>query len=468
MSSLTVLHGLPYTPASRQLVHVPSHFLAVLVIAAIVLPPGRSAAQEASAVLTLEEAITLARASNRETQIARLDELDAADDRAALGTERLPRFDLRVVQGGILTPLEFSFRQGAFGAFPATGPIPAADLTVDSPRHFSTGVLFTAVQPLTQLRTIAVGEKLAALGQELAAERRRRVELGVVANVKRAYYGLRQVAAGLAAAREAVAQLEELDRVVRDYVDREVALPADHLVVRTERARVDQTIVRLQNLQATLAERLNALIGRDLRTPFSIVHEFPAMPQDYRLDQALDRAKAARPALREAALQVQRAAEDVRLTDRQRIPEIGVGFSFGRLFNVDVLPHTFAAVGLVARWEPFDWGRRSLEGAGKARTLEQARLALEETDAQVTLDVGMKYRAVREAESALRVADLSRETAAERLRVATARYSVESALLKDVLEAQTALARAAQEYQAALAAFWTARADLEEAIGDGP
>jgi outer membrane protein TolC len=37
-----------------------------------------------------------------------------------------------------------------------------------------------------------------------------------------------------------------------------------------------------------------------------------------------------------------------------------------------------------------------------------------------------------------------------------------------VLEAQTAMARATQEYEQALGAFWTARADLEQAIGDQP
>ena len=68
----------------------------------------------------------------------------------------------------------------------------------------------------------------------------------------------------------------------------------------------------------------------------------------------------------------------------------------------------------------------------------------------------------------LRVARLARETAAERLRVTTERYRVESALLRDVLEAQTALARATQEYEQAVGAFWTARADFEQAIGDQP
>ena len=80
----------------------------------------------------------------------------------------------------------------------------------------------------------------------------------------------------------------------------------------------------------------------------------------------------------------------------------------------------------------------------------------------------MKARKASEARQFLRVTQLARDTAAERLRVTTERYRVESTLLRDVLEAQTAMARATQEYEQALGAFWTARADLEQAIGDQP
>jgi outer membrane protein TolC len=39
-------------------------------------------------------------------------------------------------------------------------------------------------------------------------------------------------------------------------------------------------------------------------------------------------------------------------------------------------------------------------------------------------------------------------------------------LLKDVLEIQTSLADANHRYQAALLAYWTARADFEKALGE--
>jgi outer membrane protein TolC len=439
------------------------NFLLIVVLGLVCPSPSR--AQDTGAILTLDQAIGTALDNNRLSKINAIGEARAADGVTALSTERLPKFGLKVFEGGVLSPITLSFAQGAFGTFPSTGPIPFADTTVASPRALSTAIVFTAVQPLTQLWQVATGERLLKLNQQLAEEKTRAARLTVVGDVRRTYFGLQQVGAGLAAAREALTQLDELDRVVAEYVAREVALPADHLAVRTEHARVAQSIVTMRNLEATLKERINLLMGRELSTPFVAAGEFAAAATDLDLEAAVTTARAQRPAVREAALNVQRATEDARLTEQKRLPDIGVGIGVVRLFNVAVLPETVAAAGLLVNWEPFDWGRRRLERTDKARVLEQARLAQQEAEAAVTLDVNAKYRKVAETGSALQVAELARQTAAERLRVTTDRYRIEAALLKDVLEAQTAVARTIQEYQQALGAYWTARADLDEAIG---
>jgi hypothetical protein len=81
--------------------------------------------------------------------------------------------------------------------YPSTGPIPFGDVSVDSPRRLGTAILFTAVQPVTQLRKLAHGETLLKLDGDIAAERTRERRQAVVADVRRAYYGLQQTRAGL-------------------------------------------------------------------------------------------------------------------------------------------------------------------------------------------------------------------------------------------------------------------------------
>ena len=439
--------------------------IALSVLAGIALAVPRALAQERPAELSLERAIDLALESNRPARIAALAEDRADDEIEALRTRRLPTFDLKVLEGGFLSPLEFSFQQGSLGTYPATGPIPFADITVNSPRRLATGIMFGAVQPLTQLRTIAQGEKLLALGRDVAAEQTRGERQKLVAEVKRAYYGLQQTRAGLVAVDAASRQLEELERVVGSYVEAEVALPGDHLAVRTEQSRLALQRLTLQNLDATLMERINVLIGRDLTITFE-VPELPAASSVPDLTGAIAQAKASRPEVREAGLNAERATEDRRLQQLERTPDVSLAFSYLRTFNVDVVPHNVAAAGVIVSWEPFDWGRRRFEGDAKVRTLEQARLGVEEAAALVELDVRVKHRTLVETRERLGLRTLERDTAAERLRVATDRYRVEASLLRDVLEAETALATAVQNYQQALGEFWTALAEFEQSIGD--
>ncbi len=442
--------------------------IALSVLAGMALTVPRALAQGQPEELSLERAIDLALASNRPARIAALAEAKAGDDIEALRTQRLPKFDLKVLEGGFLSPLEFSFQQGSLGTYPATGPIPFSDVTVDSPRRLATGLVFGAVQPLTQLRRIAQGEKLLALGQDVAAEKTRSERQKLVADVKRAYYGLQQAKAGLVAVGQAGSQLEELERVVRSYVEAQVALPGDDLAVRTEQSRVALQRLTLRNLEATLTERINLLLGRDLTTAFA-VPELPAASSVPDLAGAIAQAKASRPEIRTAGLDARRAAEDRRLKQMERTPDVSLAFSYLRTFNVDVLPHNVAAAGVILSWEPFDWGRRGAEGEARTRTLEQATLGVQETEALIELDVRVKHRTLVEARQRLELRSLERETATERLRVATDRYRVEASLLRDVLEAQTGLATAVQDYQQALGEFWTAFAEFDQSIGDdGP
>jgi outer membrane protein TolC len=81
--------------------------------------------------------------------------------------------------------------------------------------------------------------------------------------------------------------------------------------------------------------------------------------------------------------------------------------------------------------------------------------------------VKTRFRKLEEVKSRVRVAELGRAAARERLEVQTARYGERVVLLADVLQAQAALASANDQQQTAVLAFWTARADFDRALGEG-
>src|SRR5258707_10449312 len=84
-------------------------------------------------ILTLDEAILLARSNNRDLKQFGF---DIEKQREALGeakTHLYPRFDTSVLAAELLTPLDFTIKKGQFGTFPGTGPIPGSNTNLHTP-----------------------------------------------------------------------------------------------------------------------------------------------------------------------------------------------------------------------------------------------------------------------------------------------------------------------------------------------
>jgi outer membrane protein TolC len=423
-------------------------------------------AQAPAPPLTLDDAVAQAIANSRLVKVAALDVGKADDELTAIRTRRLPTFDVKSLDGTIVAPLDFRFGQGVFGVFPQIGPVPGIDTTIRTDPRFLSVLTIQIAQPLTQLRKVALGEKVLSVGRQIAEERVRREEQDAANNVKHLYYGIVQAQGGLQADAEALTLYREVDRLMGEYVRRDAVLQGDVLQVKTALARQEQTDLVLRNTIATLKEQLNVLLGRDISTDFSVAGEPAGAEPDVDIPSAQARAVAERPEIRDARLKVQQAEYDLRLKKEERIPEISAAFSYLGFYNFEVLPHHAAAVGIVGTWEPWDWGRKKAEADARARTVEQAKLAVLEAESRVMVDVSAHARKVQEARAMLSVADLARQAAAEKLRVALDQFKQEAAMRRQILEAQSADASARQQYQVALADFWSARADYDKALGE--
>jgi outer membrane protein TolC len=128
------------------------------------------------------------------------------------------------------------------------------------------------------------------------------------------------------------------------------------------------------------------------------------------------------------------------------------------------IPKNFASAGVSVNWEVFDWGRKKHQLDEKQKTIEQANNSLRNAENTVMIEVGAKMRDLQQAAQTLRVAQLRQETARENMRVSLDKYKLVATLFSNVLQTQATLADADYEYQKALLAFWTARAEYEKAI----
>jgi outer membrane protein TolC len=161
------------------------------------------------------------------------------------------------------------------------------------------------------------------------------------------------------------------------------------------------------------------------------------------------------------------AETDRRIKKSEYIPDVTVGVTYVTFRNfADAIPKNLLTVGVVMKWEVFDWGRKRDELAAKDKTIEQAKNGLHEAESLVLIDVGDKFRKLQQTQQALVVAQLAQDTAREGLRVNTNKYKLTAALLSEVLQAQASLAEANHRYQQSLLGYWTARAEFEKAMGE--
>ena len=94
-------------------------------------PPDASQPPAATAphpgVLTLEQALTLALQGNRDVRNAALEVAKAEDELRSYRTQALPQFNIYALSTQTLDDVRVRVPAGAFGDFPATGPIPATE-----------------------------------------------------------------------------------------------------------------------------------------------------------------------------------------------------------------------------------------------------------------------------------------------------------------------------------------------------
>jgi outer membrane protein len=417
--------------------------------------------------LPLDQAIQLALSHNRQLTTASL-EIDKASDALAIArTKRLPVIDLNLQAAQLLTPLEFTFPAGAFGNFPTTGPIPPAETAISTPRRPTALFYATMAQPLSQLPRINLGVRAADLDHQAERERLRRSRQSLVAQVKRLYYGILQAESALEATTESIAVYRELNRVMTERLAQQVVLKGDGLEVELRLAQAEQTALTQQHAADAQHEQLNQLMGRDITTPFTAmrVPDAPSAGADD-LAALTRQAQDRNPDIREARLRVEQADVDRRATWQERIPSVNLTFTYLSPVNVQYIPNNIAALGFQVTWQPLDWGKRGREVVTKQLVTQQARLTLQDAEARVALTVHSQVRHLEELRAQVRIASIGQDLARERLRVKADQVKLAAVLPADLLQTQAQLADASARYQQALLEFWSARAELDQTLGE--
>jgi outer membrane protein len=435
-------------------------------VAGLCLFPRAKAQTNGGAVLTLDEAVRLAKSNNRDLKVW---ELDVGKQREALGeakTHLYPRFDTSLLAAQLLAPLDFTIKKGQLGTFPGTGPIPGSNTDLHTPARPIAIASVTATQPLTQLIRIHLSiadQRLKVDAAQLSFDQR---EQKLTDDVRQSYYQVLQSQIQYESQQSMVKYLEELLQLTDRRFNQQTALKADRLSVKAEAAKATYQLTTIEDTLADHKETLNHLLGRSVQTEFSVEPVPATLPEQEDLPAARATALEHRPEMKLAANRVRQAELATKTEKTHYIPDVAIQASYFTPANTNFLPQNVGAIGALLTWQPWDWGEKRHKVRQAALAEQQAGLSVEDTREQIFLDVDSNFRHLREARAHLAVTEAIRDAETEKMRNQKEAYSQQSILLSDLLKQQSSLADAESQYHQAVLAYWSARADFQKTLGE--
>ncbi len=437
-----------------------------VLVAALCLLPCTNAQTNSATVLTLDEALALAKSNNRDLKVWGL---DVGKQREALGeakTHLYPRFDTSVLAAELLTPLDFTIKKGQFGTFSGTGPIPGSNTDIHTPARPIAIASVSATQPLTQLIRIHLfiaDQRLKVDATRLSFDQR---EQKLKDDVRQSYYQVLQAQIQYESQQSAVKYVQELLQLTDRRFSQHAALEADRLSVKAELAKATYELTMIEDKLADSKEAVNHLLGRNVQTEFSVKPVPATLPEQEDLPAARTTALEHRPEIKLAANRVRQAELATKSEKTHYIPDVSIQASYFSPANINFLPQNIGSVGALLTWQPWDWGEKRHKVRQAALAEKQAGFSAEDTREQILIDVDSNFRRLREARSHLAVTEAIRDAEVERMRNQKEVYSQQSILLSDLLKQQSSLAEAESQYHQAVLAYWSARADFQKTLGE--
>jgi outer membrane protein len=435
-------------------------------VAALCLFPRAKAQTNGGAVLTLDEAIVLAKSNNRDLKVSGL---DLSKQREALGeakTHLYPRFDTSVLAAQLLTTIDFTINKGQLGTFAGTGPIPGSNTNLHTPARPIAIASVTATQPLTQLiriRLFVAEQRLKVDAAGLSFDER---EQKLTADVRQSYYQVLQSQIEYVSQQSMVKYLQELLQLTERRFSQHAALEADKLGVKAELAKATYQLTMIEDRLADNKENLNHLLGRSVQTQFSLEPVPATLPEQEDLSAARTIALEHRPEIKLAANRIRQAELATKSEKSHYIPDVAIQASYLNPTNINFLPQNIGTVGALLTWQPWDWGEKRHKVQEAALAEKQAGLSAEDTREQILVDVDSHFRNLREARAHLAVTEAIRDAETEKMRNQKEAYSQKSILLSDLLKEQSSLADAESQYHQAVLAYWSSRADFQKTLGE--
>lgn len=318
------------------------------------------------------------------------------------------------------------------------------------------------------------GERKA--GVEAAQARRASAEADVTAvtaevrlSVQSAFYALAAANDRAAVAAKALARAESHREMAQALRDAGAVAQADVLRAEAEVADAQLQVIAAESRVRIAAGRLNTAMGRPAEIPVriaAVLTELPP-PDETGLQRAAEEAVARRAEVVSSEKRRDAARAAVTAARASRAPKVRADGAFGWR-DTQWLPDSQEwQAGLTIDVPIFDAGSRARRVARSKAEVAREEAALESRKLQVREEVWAAGVEVRRAWAAIAATEASVRASEESLRAVEERYRNGAALITDLLDTQTALARAEASLAEARWSYLRARAAFDRAAGRG-
>lgn len=337
---------------------------------------------------------------------------------------------------------------------------------VNRPFPENLAVLPGIFQPVTQQYRLDLQVQEANLAVKLAREQLRLTRQHTIAEIKKVFLTMVALKSAINARENNLRFLQQLSEYIDAEIKRGQALPVSGQVVHARLARTEYELERDRDDLITIGQRLNRLLGRPLRMAVEVEAPVDSEPQNLDENAVITAALAQRPELNKTRLTERQYVLHKKIELSRYIPDVSVGVTGTYSRHLDItLPKSFTAVGFLASWEPWDWGRKIQLSRVASEQVKQTQLALSDLSDSVSVEADNARRAIKVAAKEVEAGGLSESSSKEELRVTYKRYQAGSALLKDVMEAQATYSKSISENVKAKTDYASAVVELDRALG---
>jgi multidrug efflux pump subunit AcrB/outer membrane protein TolC len=424
--------------------------------------------------ITLDEAVQLAARQNSIVKMAG----DKAKEADARVTQARANYFPVITNQTLATRLDqtefLTISKGALGSYPATGPIPNANVNIEIGKQEAYLTTTGAAQPITQMFKIHAGVSLARADAAGAHSDYQQARDEISLNVKTLFYELLSAERRKHALELRIQAGEQgLDEAKRG-VESGVVLEAKVLEVEAQLAEARHALGSVEDAIADMSDQFNDLLGLPLDTKFDLVE--PTEDQGASLtgmssgtsssvDSLEAEALVHNPTLESARHTLEKSRAGLNAARAQYIPDV-TGFVQNVHQNgTPLLPDNTEIVGFRSEWTISEFGQRIGLVKERHAQVSEAQENVHHTESQVRIDIEKELRKLNRTRDELDAARRTVKAQTENLRITGDQVHASMANLSALREAEAQLAEAQAQLFDAEKDQAIAQAQLDRTLG---